>query len=103
MDGIFVGHHEWSEEVIRQHDAERPFAPENGTELAFQPGDEVIYTNDYGVEFRFQVTGYYRPERSCSLYAVGYRYLLNDSSPWMPVKEANLRRAGEAKIVEGKK
>ena len=39
-------HWEWMEEVIRKHDAEHPFAPENGQPLKFKPGDKVIYTND---------------------------------------------------------
>jgi hypothetical protein len=87
-------HHEWVSDVVEQHDAEKPFAPENGRPLAFKPGDAVIYTNDQGATFARTVAGYYRPEQPCSLYARGYRYLLNGSSPWMPVREASLQPAG---------
>lgn len=34
---------------MRQHDRERPYAPENGHPLAFAPGDRVTFVNDYGV------------------------------------------------------
>jgi len=83
-------HHDWAAKVIADHDAEKPFAPENGQPLAFKPGDPVIYTNDQGVSFAFNVSGYYKPVHPCSLYAAGYRYMLDKGSHWMPVKEANL-------------
>lgn len=86
-------HHDWVEEVIAQHDLEKPFAPENGTPLAFNPGDSVIYTNDYGGQYVMTVVAHYKPTFRCSLYACGFRYLLNSSSPWMPVKESSLRQA----------
>ncbi|MDR2112887.1 MAG: hypothetical protein LBQ62_07295 [Candidatus Accumulibacter sp.] len=92
-------HHEWVAEVVARHDAEKPFAPENGQPLRFKAGDCVIYTNPYGVEFRFRITGFYRPEQPCALYARGARYLVNSSSPWYPVSESRLRpdesRAGQ--------
>ncbi len=90
---VFVSHHQLCEEAIAQHDLEKPFSPENGTPLKYAIGDTVIFTNDYGCEFTRRVTGYYKPSTTTSLYAVGYRYLLDTSSPWMPVKEADLRTA----------
>lgn len=84
-------HHEWAERVIAQHDRSKPFAPENGTPLKFKAGDPVIFTNDYGVQFRQRITGLYLPTEPCSLYANGRRYLVNSSSPWFPVKEAQLQ------------
>lgn len=83
-------HWEWMEEVIRKHDAEHPFAPENGQPLKFKPGDKVIYTNDYGIKFNLQVTDYYKPGKHCSLYACGARYLLDSDCYWIPVKENSL-------------
>ena len=50
----------------------------------------VIYTNDYGVQFKQRVTGLYQPSEPCSLYATGRRYLLDTDCYWMPVAEANL-------------
>lgn len=84
-------HWEWSERVIAQHDAEKPFAPENGEPLKFKAGDNVIFTNDAGIEFELQVTGLFEPEEPCPLYACGYRYLLDWSCPWFPVEERKLR------------
>ncbi|HBO1345648.1 hypothetical protein [Pseudomonas aeruginosa] len=84
-------HHDWVIEVSAQHDALKPFAPENGRPLRFKIGDAVIYTNEFGVQFRFRVTGFYRPAGPCGLYPRGARYLLNSSSPWMPVAESSLR------------
>lgn len=46
-----IGHHEAMAELVRQHDDERPYAPENGHPLAFAPGDRVTFVNDYGVRF----------------------------------------------------
>jgi len=83
-------HHDWVTEIIQRHDLEKPFAPENGKALKFHVGDFVIYTNDYGVAFNRQITGLYQPQKPCSLYASGCRYLLNTDCYWMPVKEANL-------------
>lgn len=83
-------HHDWVNEVIESHDLEKPFAPENGSPLKFKSGDPVIYTNSAGVVFHRRVTGFYRPNGPCSLYATGYRYLLNNDSPWMPVCESSL-------------
>jgi hypothetical protein len=83
-------HYAWQERVVAEHDATRPFAPENGTPLKFKAGDPVIFTNYYGISFRLRVTGFYQPEAPCSLYATGRRYLLNSSSPWYPVRESEL-------------
>ena len=87
----FISHREWSDQVCEQHDAEKPFAPENGEALKFKAGDAVVVTNDNGVEFSKTVTGLYKPSRKCSLYARGYRYLLDWDCHWMPVKESSLR------------
>lgn len=84
-------HWDWVKRVVAQHDLEKPFAPENGEPLKFKIGDPVIFTNPNGVSFRLRVTGYYQPSEPCSLYANGRRYLLDSSSPWFPVKEADLQ------------
>lgn len=42
-----IGHHEAMAELVRQHDKERPYAPENGHPLAFAPGDKVTFVNDF--------------------------------------------------------
>lgn len=84
-------HQEWQEEVIKEHDEKKPFAPENGTPLKFKAGDPVIYTNSNGATFSRTVTGLYKPEQPCSLYARGYRYLIDGSAPWMPVHEHSLK------------
>ena len=36
----------YEEEVVAQHDAEKPFAPENGEPLKFAVGDVVAFTNE---------------------------------------------------------
>jgi hypothetical protein len=59
--------------------------------LLFKAGDPVIYRNDNGVEFRRRVTGLYQPESEWHLYEQGYRYMLDNDSYWMPVKEEDLR------------
>jgi hypothetical protein len=83
---------DYEERVVAQHDTERPFAPENGEPLKFGVGDIVAFTNEYGVMFRgLRVTGFYKPETPCSLYATGRRYLLDWSSPWFPAKESSLQ------------
>lgn len=84
-------HAEWVAEVAAEHDALKPFAPENGKPLRFQIGDAVIFTNDAGLEFRCRVSGLYRPAEPSGLYAQGARYLVDSSAPWMPVSEASLR------------
>ena len=84
-------HHDWILEISTQHDARKPFAPENGQPLRFNVGDAVVYTNDAGLQFRHRITGFYRPSGLSGLYARGARYLLNSSSPWMPVSESSLR------------
>lgn len=89
-------HQDWQEAVISEHALAKPFAPENGKPLMFKAGDSVIFTNDYGVEFRLRVTGTHCPEVANSLYARGARYLLDSDSPWMPVSEASLRRDQDA-------
>jgi len=84
-------HHDWVIEVSAQHDAHKLFAPENGEPLRFKIGDAVIYTNDFGAQFHSRVTGFYQPAGLCGLYALGRRYFLDSSSPWMPVAESSLR------------
>ena len=84
-------HHDYIIEITAQHEALKPFAPENGQPLRFKIGDAVIYTNEYGVQFRRRVTGFYRPSGLCGHYARGARYLLNSTSPWVPVAESSLR------------
>ena len=87
-------HHEWAAATIAQHDREKLFAPENGQPLKFGVGDLVIYTNDYGLSFGpYRITSLFQPVEPCSLYATGYRYHLNKSSHWMPVKESSLSAA----------
>jgi hypothetical protein len=88
-------HHEWSEEVIKQHNENKPYAPENGQPLKFKVGDSVVYTNSYGVSFNLTVTGFYIPEQITSQYATGCRYYLNGSAPWMPVTEESLMASDE--------
>ncbi|SAI72822.1 Uncharacterised protein [Bordetella ansorpii] len=84
-------HHDWIIEITAQHDALKPFAPENSQPLRFNIGDAVIYTNEAGLQFRRRVTGFYQPAGPSGLYALGARYLLNSSSPLMPVSESCLR------------
>ena len=54
-------HHDHIIEITAQHDALKPFAPENGQPLRFKIGDAVIYANEYGAQFRRRVTGFYQP------------------------------------------
>jgi len=51
----------------------------------------VIYTNEFGVQFHCRVAGFYKPTEPSGLYALGRRYLLDSSSPWMPVAQSSLR------------
>ena len=88
-------HHQWAEEICAQHDRERPFAPENGKALAFQVGDRVRYTNDYGAVFEQTITGLYAPAQTDANYATGARYLLDWDCPWVPVAESRLRLVAE--------
>ncbi len=74
-------HHDYIIEITAQHDVLKPFAPENGQQLRFKIGDAVIYNNEYGVQFRRRVTGFYRPSGLSGHYARGARYLLNPTSP----------------------
>ena len=67
-------HHDYIIEITAQHDALKPFAPENGQPLRFKVGDAVIYTNEYGAQFRCRVTGFYQPTGLSGLYARGARY-----------------------------
>ena len=62
-------HHDYIIEITAQHDALKPFAPENGQPLRFRIGDAVICTNDAGLQFRRRVTGLYRPAEPSGLYA----------------------------------
>lgn len=93
-------HRDWEKETIEKHNLDKPFAPENGNALLFKVGDEVIYTNDYGVKFRFRVTGLYLPDPIDAQYALGGRYLLDWECPWFPVKERNLEEAFEPRFEE---
>ena len=68
-------HHDYILEITAQHDALKPFAPENGQLLRFKVGDAVICTNEFGAQFRRRVTGFYRPAVPSGLYARGRRYL----------------------------
>ncbi len=89
-------HHDYILEITAQHDALKPFAPENEKPLRFAIGDAVIYTNEFGAQFQRRVTGFYRPAGLSGLYARGARYLLDSSSPWMPMSESSLRPDGSA-------
>ena len=51
----------------------------------------MIYTNEYGVQFRSCINGFYRPTEPSGLYARGMRYYLDSSAPWMPVAQSSLR------------
>ncbi|MGE4341307.1 MAG: hypothetical protein AB7E55_35970 [Pigmentiphaga sp.] len=84
-------HHDYIIEITAQHDALKPFAPENGQPLRFSIGDAVVYTNEYGVQFRSRITGFYRPTEPSGLYARGMRYYLDSSAPWMPVAQSSPR------------
>jgi hypothetical protein len=90
MEGFNMSNHwDWSKRVIAEAKETKLFAPENGESLKFSIGQNVIYTNDCGCEFKLKITGFY--VKDDSLYACGSRYLLDWSCPWMPEKEANLR------------
>ena len=54
-------HHDYILEITAEHDAFKPFPPENGQPLRFKIGDAVIYTNEFGAQFRRRVTGFYQP------------------------------------------
>lgn len=86
-------HWKWAEGVIKEHWENLPYAPENGEPLKFQPGDRVIYTNLYGVEFTFTVTSLRSLENleEDLYYALGQRYNLDWDSPWISVREDCLR------------
>jgi hypothetical protein len=83
-------HWDYVENLIVDHDALKPFAPENGKSLKYAIGQRVIYTNDYGVSFCFEITDFFKRATDPGLYAAGYRYLVNSSSCWMPIKELSL-------------
>ncbi len=82
-------HWDWAKRVEEEHNASKPFAPENGQALKFKAGDKVIYTNSYGVTFHQTVTGLYTDQDS--FYHRGYRYTLDYDCYWMPVKESDLQ------------
>ena len=84
-------HHDYIIEITAEHDALKPCAPENGHFLCYDTAAAEIYTNEAGLQFRLSITGFYRPAGPSGLYARGARYLLNSSSPWMPVSESSLR------------
>ena len=97
---ISENHHEWAERIIAEHDKNKPFAPENGEQLKFSVGDEVIYTNEYGVEFKRRITGFYTPEKKDTTYARGGRYMLDYDCFWVPVKESSLRKLSEQRTEQ---
>ena len=86
-------YYDWAQRKIREHDANLPFAPENGQPLKFRIGDRVVFTNDNRIEFGFTITGIAVRSKDDLNYALGYRYLVNSSSPWFPVRESSLRLA----------
>ena len=86
-------HWKWCDEVIASHNTEKPFAPENGETLKFHIGDDVVFTNPYGVEFDTRIIGLYQSSPITVQYALGARYLIDTSSPWYPVPETALRHA----------
>jgi hypothetical protein len=88
-------HWQYIEDLIKEHDQLKPYAPENGKPLKFVVGQTVIYTNDYGVSFCFEITGLFDRAKDPGQYAAGYRYLVNSTSPWMPIKEASLSIASD--------
>lgn len=89
-----IGHHEAMAELVRAHDEQRPYAPENGRPLAFSVGDRVTFVNDYGVAFpHHTVTRIMQRHENEWLYCSGRRYYIDSDCPWMPVKESNLRLA----------
>ena len=53
-------HHDYIIEITAEHDALKPFAPENGQPLRFAIGGAVIYTNEAGLQFRLSINGFYR-------------------------------------------
>ena len=83
-------HWAWCKEVAKQHDKDKPFAPENGQPLKFKIGDKVLYTNDNGAKFNLIVTGLFQREEGESLYCTGKRYYLNWDCHWMPTTESSL-------------
>ena len=89
---------EFVDEAVSQHDTHKPFAPENGKPLRFKVGDSVIYTNDYGLEFEYTITGLVNPPSAkcglyARLYAGGSRYYVDSDSPWVAIQESSLRPA----------
>jgi len=88
---VVISHHQWRQRVIAQHQSEMPFGPENGEPLKFEVCDDVIYTNDFGVQFNRKITGLYKPDPINSLYASGYRYFLDGDAYWIPAKEYSLQ------------
>jgi hypothetical protein len=65
----------------------KPLPP---VDCAFKPGDDVIYTNDYGLEFPLTVVGFTPkvPDEGWK----GFIYV-NSCSWWFPLKPASLRLA----------
>jgi hypothetical protein len=81
--------------LIVEHDELKPYALENGKPLRHAIGETVSYTNDYGVSFCYQITGFFEPTTDAGLYAAGYRYLVNSDSHWMPITETSLSVASD--------
>ncbi len=78
-------------EIPAQQDGLGRSARGMGRPCSFKRGDAVIYTNEYGVQFRSCINGFYRPTEPSGLYARGMRYYLDSSAPWMPVAQSSLR------------
>jgi hypothetical protein len=93
---IMSSHWDYVEKLVADHDQQKPFAPENGKPLKFAVGQRVVFTNDYGVSFVLQITRFYSRETDAAMYANGYRYLVDSSSPWFPVREASLTILGDS-------
>jgi hypothetical protein len=58
--------------ITAQHDALKPFAPENGQPLRFKIGDAVIYTNE--TAHSSGAASPVLPAHRAGLYARGARY-----------------------------
>ena len=89
-------HHDYIIEITAQHDALKPFAPENGQPLRFKIGDAVIYTNDAGLQFRRRVTGLYRPAEPSGLYA---RRALPRAAPMRSASPQRKRPRGPSAVA----
>jgi len=91
----------WKEELVARHDQLKPFAPENGRLLRFAVGDPVLTINGYGLILPgFKIVGFYKPKTIDSLYAAGYRYLIDWACHWFPVAEKELIPLPHTPVME---